>query len=169
MATKETILNAVDAWISQRPGLEFANYGDLANYRQEARRITRQRRDAEALLRSCRWRDGLTADMLREGFRAYSGRLTLQEPENGEALLRYCTGQYWPTEYRAAACAVLSSALWAYTRDCCMPAARRIGDEYGRDVYPAPGNPANLISAGDWLRLHFRREFGRRIADHWFN
>jgi hypothetical protein len=63
--------------------------------------------------------------------------------------LDYCTGQYWPTEYRRAACAVLASALWAYQRDNLKP---------DPDCRP-----------GDVLRAHFRKEFGRRIANRWFN
>jgi hypothetical protein len=89
----------------------------------------------------------------------------------------YCTGQYFPTEYRRAACAVLASALWEYTREHCSPR----GTERERHVQH--GSATNLpmstetqwklgakwMSPGDWLRAHFAREFGRGIASRWFN
>ena len=162
--TKTQILDALQAWINQRPGLEFGNYGDVANYRQESRRITRQKHDAEELLRSVRWRDGITAERLANAFRAYSGRLELTE-KDGEACLDYCTGQYWPTEYRAAACAVLASALWDYVRDECMPAPELVhNSETGETFHRYKG-----LRAGDWLRTYFRKEYGPRIAAHWFD
>jgi hypothetical protein len=61
----------------------------------------------------------------------------------------YCTGQYWPTEYRKAACAVLSQAIWNWTRTQCMP--------------------ADTAKPGDYLRASFKREFGRGMASRWFN
>ena len=165
--TRDQILGALDAWIRQRPGLEFGNYGNAASYREESRRITRQKHDAETLLRAVRWRESITADMLAAAFRdAFSGRLTLTE-KDGKARLDYCTGQYFPTEYRAAACAVLASALWNWTREYAMPAPRRIGDDHGRDCYL--WGTREYLYAGDWLRRHFRREFGPRLASRWFD
>src|SRR4051812_41010862 len=104
-------------WIRQRPGLDFGNYGDWSNYRSESRRITRQLRDARELLRAVELAGGMTAEQLMEGFRAFSGRLSIEKRADGKWALDYCTGQYWPTEYRAAACAVLAAALWNYRRD----------------------------------------------------
>ena len=83
----------------------------------------------------------------------------------GCARLDYCTGQYFPTEYRKAACAVLASALWNWQRDN-MPKADLIkanGDGPVCEVYPG------AVSAGDWLRASFRRQFGRSITNRWFN
>ena len=37
---KETIIACLRKFIAQRPGLEFANYGDVALYRAEMRSIT---------------------------------------------------------------------------------------------------------------------------------
>lgn len=61
------------------------------------------------------------------------------------AKLDYCTGQYWQTEYRRAACAVLASAIWSYWRDGLT----------GENI-------------GDRLRASARRTFGRGIASRWF-
>lgn len=71
----------------------------------------------------------------------------------GRVRLKYCTGQYWPTEYRAAACAVLASALWAYWRDCCPD------DEAAR----------RGLSPGSWVRCTARRELGAPLARRWFD
>lgn len=166
-ATKNDIIALLRAWINQRPGLDFANYGDASSYRAEIRGITRQRADALQLLRAVGLRDGITADDIREAFpRAFMGRLSLVEDDRG-ARLDYCTGQYFPTEYRAAACAVLASVLWAYMRGC-MP-------EPTYKHYGKAGDPMSTesrydgLTAGAWLRRHFRREFGRGIASRWFN
>lgn len=162
---KEQILAALRAWVNQRPGLEFANYGDVSNYRSELRSITRDRADALRLLRDIELRDSITAPMILEGFRAYSGRLQIKE-EDGKARLEYCTGQYWPTEYRKAVCAICSAVLWAWTREHCMPSKIVDGD---RDYYPHANGGRNKQSAGDWLRTHFSREYGRGFAARWFS
>lgn len=107
---RAAILEALRAWIMQRPGLDPRNY-DRAGYRSDSRAITQQKADALELLRAVETRKALTVETLREAFRAFSGRLSWDGKR-----LDYCTGQYWPTEYRAAACAVLRSALWDYWR-----------------------------------------------------
>lgn len=168
--TRESILNALAAWIKQRPGLEFGNYGDMKSYRAELRQIAKDRRDAETLLRAVALRPSITAKDLIAATRAYSGRLQIKpevrkvrEPidsielePSGRVIIDYCTGQYWPTEYRKAACAVLASALWEDTRV-------NIPTDSTRERLQ-PG-----VSAGDWIRNKFRREFGPSIAQRWFN
>jgi hypothetical protein len=159
---KQTIIALLRTWIRQRPGLKFENYGQIAPYRAELRQIAKDKRDAETLLRAVEWRDSITADDLIAAFpRAYSGRLSLEQ-RGGKWELEYCTGQYWPTEYRKAAAAVLSAALWDRARaDMPAPDAPTLrgnrGDTYGGE------------SAGDWIRNYFRREFGRSIQSRWFN
>ncbi|HEY4356011.1 MAG TPA: hypothetical protein VGN16_09710 [Acidobacteriaceae bacterium] len=78
----------------------------------------------------------------------------------GRGRLDYCTGQYWPTEYRRAACAVLASAIWYWWREECMPEPTTVDD--GNKRY-------DNLSAGDFLRRNARREFGRGIQSRWFN
>lgn len=155
---RDAILNALDAFIRQRPGLEPGNYithgGDMEGrraYRAESRAITRDLAHARALLRAVRWRRAsFTADDLKQAMGAYSGRLSVTTTRlpNGRwrAEVDYCTGQYFPTEYRRAVCAVLTRALWDYWR----------ADMTGENV-------------GERIRKQARALFGRAIADRWFN
>ena len=149
MDRKAQILTALEGFIRQRPGLEFGNYGDRKAYFSEMRRITKQRHDAERLIRAVAL-SSMPAEVLAGGFRAYCGRLTLTE-NDGSVALDYCTGQYFPTEYRAAVCAVCAAALWDWYRDDYVKAAK-------------PGE-----SPGDAIRRQFRREFGARFASRWFD
>jgi hypothetical protein len=189
--TKAQILALLDSLIRQRSGIEFGNYGDVKAFRSEQRSITRDLHDARTLLRAIEWRDGIGADELRAAFRAFSGRLTLADDAQGRARLDYCTGQYFPTEYRKAVAAVCAAALWDYYREHCMPApayqvngkhirdtldsARLLADAYFADtgaivaidaVYSFNGKP---VSAGEWLRRTFAKEFGRSIARRYFD
>lgn len=148
MNTKETYLAALHKFTSQRPGLEFGNYGSLPAYRSESRRITRQRHDFRLLAREVELAGGITAQNLVDAARsAYSGRLSFVE-KGDKVGVDYCAGQYFPAEYRAAACAVLAAALWDY---------------YRADLPPETENK------GDKLRAKFRRIFGASIASRWFN
>lgn len=218
---KQAIIDALSAFMNQRSGIEFGNYGNVKAFRAEQRSITKDLHQARALLDAVKWRDGITADdLVKAASGAFSGRLTIRELEwkqyapadcpgapcsvdcdhrqfRGFAV-DYCTGQYFPTEYRRAVCAVLASALWDYTREKAMPpvAGYRVeswsqpgkgrarhtvvanreaaelqladfgGSEYGSvtEVYGQ-----GRLSAGDWLRAHFRKEFGRHIAARWFS
>jgi hypothetical protein len=110
--TKTAILAALRAFVEKRPGLEFADYGDRAAYFADARKITRQRADALELLRHIELRDSITADdLIPNG----DGRLSINT--NGAAArVDYITGQYWPTEYRAAVAWHIRSVLWSYFR-----------------------------------------------------
>lgn len=160
--TKSALCAMLRAFINQRPGLDYANYGDPVSYRAEIRHITRQRADALQLLRAVELRDSITVDDMREAFpRAFSGRL-----EYRDGALHYTAGQYFPTEYRAAAAAVLASVLWAYMRaNMPAPVVKREtvdGHEYDHEYFDG-------LRAGPWLRRHFRQEFGRGIASRWFN
>jgi hypothetical protein len=98
-----SVLDALERWIVQKPGLEFANYGNQTAYRSEYASIQRDKKRALAALelaRACTPR----SECLSEAFRAFSGRL-----EWDGSRLTYTTGQYWPTEYRKAASSVLES------------------------------------------------------------
>lgn len=70
-------------------------------------------------------------------------RAAISHPQ--KVRIDYCTGQYFPTEFRPAASRVLSSVLWAYWRE----------------------NMAN--PDGDALRRTARRELSRAVARRYFN
>ena len=147
--SKPELIELLRVWINQRPGLEYGNYGERAPYFAEMRSITGQLHDARTLLAHVE-NSAMTAAELLDGFGAYSGRLQVSPTDKGYRL-DYCTGQYWPTEYRAAACAVLAAALWDYHRDDYAASAK------GKE------------SAGDAIRRNFKRVFGKRIQSQWFD
>ena len=168
---KSAIIAALHKFVAQRPGLEYCNYGDAAIYRSEMRSITADRHHAETLLTAVSWRDSITADdLIKAAEHAFSGRLSIKEID-GKVRLEYCTGQYFPTEYRKAVCAVLASALWDYAR-ANMPApsgkVKRVSG-VGAFRTESEHDSINGLSPGDWLRKHFRSEFGRSIGNRWFN
>jgi hypothetical protein len=147
---KQTILSALRRFINSRPGLDFANYGDVKSYRSELRRISNDRHAALTLLNYVE-HSSLTADQLKAGFRR---RLTWDGKD-----FQYTTGQYYPVEYRAAAARALADAIWQSQRDY-MPAH----DENGLYTFAA-----KKLSAGDYLRRKFRALFGRSIQSRFFN
>lgn len=145
---KEQVINALHKFINQRSGIDFRNYqsGDWKASREafngDYRPMLRDGKTARQLLRAVELRDSITAENIVAATRAYSGRLQIVE-KNGGVFVDYTTGQYFPTEYRKAACAVLAQCLWDYW---------------------APD-----YKTGDEIRTQARREFGRGIASRWFN
>ena len=157
MNRKQSLIDALHTFINQRPGLEFGNYGDVSAYRSEMRDITRALNEARTMLSAIAWRDSITADMLIDASkRAFSGRLSITE-NDGRVSIDYCTGQYWPTEYRRAVCSVLASLLWHYWREN-APADAGVFIPH-----------SNLHNVGDYIRKTARAEFGRGIASRYFN
>lgn len=138
LPSKDVILSMLTRFVNQRPALDFANYGDARAYRSESRAITGDLHDFNALAAACGWRSVDIAPHLD------GGRLTL-DGEGSAWTLDYCTGQYFPTEYRKAACRALASALWAYWRESAGDGAT------GHDI-----------------RRTARRELGARLARRYF-
>jgi hypothetical protein len=148
MDKKQQIIAALHAFINQRPGLEYGNYGEPVSYRAEVRAIGKDLTQARQLLRYVELRASITADdIIDASKRAYSGRLTITARDDGAIAIDYCTGQYFPTEYRKAACAVMAQAIRAWYRT----------------------NISDTAKPGDYLRASFKREFGRGMASRWFN
>jgi hypothetical protein len=170
---KTALLSTLEKFIRQRPGLEFCNYGDWSIYRSEMRSITKDRHHAETLLAFVRWSDSITAaDIVEASKRAFSGRLTITPSPDGETFdLDYCTGQYWPTEYRKAVCSVLASAIWDRIR-ADMPEPRgTMKEAIGSGPFRQEIEVDNIegMNPGDWIRSKCRKEFGRSIASRWFS
>ena len=148
--TKDELCRMLARFIGQRPGIDPRNYHDYANYRQESREVTRDAHDAYALLDAVAGRDSLTADAMRAVLMG-SGRLTLSE----DGRLDYCTGQYFPTEYRKAAARALASMLWAYWRD--------------GNCAPLDPTPEGRRIGGQSIRTAARLAFRRRSVLRYFN
>lgn len=64
---KQAILTALDAFVRQRAGLEFGNYGDVRSYRAEQRSITRDLHHYRELAAYVAMRESITADMPARG------------------------------------------------------------------------------------------------------
>jgi hypothetical protein len=149
---KTALIETLHDWITQRPGLEPANYmrgwDDTAGrsaYRSDARSITKDLHDARYLLDYIAIRDSISAERILDAARhSFSGRLSIT-PDGDGFKVDYCTGQYWPTEYRRATAAVLSSAIWGWLRE---------GLQKTDDA--------------DTIRKAARREFPASIARRWF-
>lgn len=139
---RQSILATLQSFINMRPNLEPRNYisswddhGGRAAYCADSRKITQHFKDACAMLRYVESRPSITGQDLQN---VLCNRLTYT-PGRG---LDYTTCQYWPIEYRAAACRALASAIWNDLRDD--------------------------ASDGDSIRKAARRALGRSIAGRWF-
>jgi hypothetical protein len=106
------------------------------------RPILKHGKQARNLLSFVSRRDISAEDLLSASQSAFSGRLSFVF-RGDSAAVDYTTGQYFPTEYRAAACSVLARAVWEYFRTGCNYSPEQI-------------------------RKAARREFGRAIASAWF-
>ena len=133
-------------FVSQRPGLDFANYGDISAYRSESREITADKHDFFELLALAQRRIYNFDSILEIELLNTSGRLTL---ENGN--LQYITGQYFCTEYRPAANRVLISLIW---------------NDY-RDEKNSDGS--NVYADGPAIRKAIKRNLSRRVSRLYFN
>jgi hypothetical protein len=141
MTTTQDYAVALHTFIGQRSGIDYRNYGGSREaYMADYRPMLQAGKDARAMLayvdRSRTITPEMWADALRGtrfDFDATTGRFD------------YTTGQYFVTEYRAAACRLLASLFFEWMRD-----------SEGR-------------TDRDKLRTFAKREFGRGIASRWFN
>ena len=118
--TKENILALVSAYIEARPGFDWRNYhgAPASCYRADYAKARRGLHDGRALLRACAL-SGVTAATLADAL-TDARRLTL----TADGRLEFTACQYWPVEYRAAACRALADALY---RHYMVDAADRAG------------------------------------------
>lgn len=113
-ASTSLALRAVIFFAAQNPGFEWGNYstGDykqsLKNYRADASPVSREWNKICGLL----WqtRHVMDADVEIAARAVYSGRLSVVQ-FGGSWRVDYCTGQYWPTEYRRAAFLTIERAI----------------------------------------------------------
>lgn len=134
---KTKMIDLLRAHINQSPDLDSRDYDSRDSLRSDYLCIARDGRDARLLLAFVALRDNIGAAELVAATRAFSGRLQFVT-RDGEPAIEYTTGQYWPTEYRAAACAVLASALWhsacADGHDTCEAVSKWARQELGRGI-----------------------------------
>lgn len=138
-----TTVEKLVKFVNQRPQLEFCNYGDIKAYRQESREITKDRSDFYELLQLAYRRIADLNAEITQYLQKSSGRLTINEKGN----LQYITGQYFPTEYRPAACRVLIDLIW---------------NSYRNEKH-ANGEP--VYKDGNEIRKAIRRNLSRRTAN----
>ena len=151
---KQSIIDTLNKWIQQRPGLEFGNYGDVSSYRAELRSIGKDLQHARAMVNYVAWHDSITAEMILSAA-DNGGRLSLTT-DGDKVTINYVTGQYLPTEYRRAVCSLMSSVIWAWLREN-APVDAGTHDKF-----------SNLQNVGDYIRKAARRELGASIARRWF-
>jgi hypothetical protein len=143
---KQSIIDALYTFAHKRPQLEFNNYGDRQSYMRESRAITKDLHHARNLLRALELSQSITAeDIVRASEHAFSGRLSINVTDDGLVSIDYCTGQYFPTEYRKAVAAICASALWTFYRNECG------------------------YATGERIRQAAQRNLGRAIVRHYFN
>lgn len=145
MNTTKTTVEKLQKFVSQRAGLDYANYGDLRSFRAEQREITKDLHDFRELLSLAFVRMDNLNERLTEYLEKSSGRLTLKDGK-----LEYCTGQYFPVEYRPAANRVLANLIFADYRD-----------EKDKD-----GN--NYYKDGEAIRKAIKRNVSRRVFRNYF-
>ena len=152
--TTDIIFDALERFIKSRSRMDWRDYGgNVTAYRAEQRSITKDRREALAALTEARALPP-RYDVLVAAFpAAFSGRL-----EWDGAKLDYCTGQYYPTEYRKAARAVLER----YIHQSRVIAAAEQPRQY---VYNsiADVKRANKEAGGCWFDRSSMRFFKSRI------
>jgi hypothetical protein len=132
---KEKMLDALSVFIRQRPGLEFGNYGDRKAYSAELREITKTRHQAFELLAFVS-RSSITSEDIKQNAK--------HRLEWMDGAWDYTTCQYFPVEYRRAACSMLSATAWDYFREQC-----------GCDTR-------------EKIQQAARRNFSRAVANRWF-
>lgn len=132
------VLEALQTFVNQRPGFDPRNYGSAAGYREDYAPVLKDKAAFREMARYC---ELFSVDLEKYAKENTTGRLTY-DAEKGR--FDYCTGQYFPVEFRAAACRFIAGAIWDYWRAC----------DYDN---------------GDKLRKKARKEFSRRTASRFFN
>jgi len=139
-------LDALRAFIASRSGISARDYSDRQSFMSDYRRILRDGRDARVMLRYLE----LAARNAAEAGRP----MLLPQGVNRLAWRDRCwdftPGQYYPTEYRAAACRWLAAAIEAHWDIPC-----RAGDNFN-------------LGRRDAILRTARNAFGRAIAERWF-
>lgn len=103
-------IDLLDSFVSQRPNLSFSDYGDRSAYRSDYADILKGLHvfnELKGILTQCFERDEIEEALILK-LNKENNRLFFDFETGG---LEYITGQYFPTEYRSAACSALYSTL----------------------------------------------------------
>lgn len=151
---------------AQNPGLEFGNYGEWGAYNSERQSITRDWKNFVKALQAASDAGVTDKDVIEVAPRAFSGRLEWKQAHrsidaNGSTFPKdshwdYCTGQYFPTEYRKAATVVLEYATREHLRS--MPKVSRPTIETIAQL-----KELNRMNGGCWFGKGEMAFFGTRI------
>lgn len=137
-------MSALSAFVAQRSGISFADYGNRDSFRGDYRPIIQQGKDYRkmaAFVSGCTISDH---DFVKASDQVFSGRLQFDKRlDNGEYSVDYCIGQYFPTEYRLASCWLISRVIRNYWQECGYS-------------YPE-------------IKAKAKQVFGRGIASRYFN
>jgi hypothetical protein len=136
----ETILDAMEAWIKQRPRLNHLDYDSLRAYRAEVREIGNQRKRALRKLAEVRRSVNHDEALLLDAYSAYAG-------------------QYYPTQYRTAALVVLEE----YERSLARKWVKENPRPPMRYANIADVKQANKAIGGSWFAPSTMQFFGTRI------
>lgn len=150
-------LYALVEYSAQGPGLDtrcyFSEWRDESGrkaYRDESRNIGKDWKRLKQLLQEASAVGVEDRHILAAAQSAYSGRYEWTGDK-----WTYCTGQYWPTEYRAGACAVLAQAIRERRREV-PPETRPVATV-------AELKRLNRENGGCWFDQDTMRFFGTRI------
>lgn len=180
------IFDVLEKWIKLRPKLDKADYGcapghtrargDWRNawraYNQELNGIRADGKRARLALAEARSLTPAKPELLLDAFRAFSGRLQWKpypacdiKRDNGHeesGYLEYCTGQYFPTEYRKAAAAVLESYIADWRQWYAREHPREFVYHTIEDVIRANKSIGNHWFDPDTMRF-FRTRLGQEL------
>lgn len=142
---------------ARNSGIEWRNYfsdardlDGMLNYRRECRQIARDWQEFNRVLREANLDGVKDVDVINAAPRAFSGRLSWNQDH-----WDYCTGQYYCTEYRRAAIAVLDQAIRTVRQ------ARPPRHEQVRTISDL--KDLNARNGGCWFSRDSVRFFGTRI------
>lgn len=142
------MLTSLRKFTRSRPGLDYRNYvtsnrdsEGCKAYMRESREITQLLHHARTLINAVEFRRcEIGAEQIVNAARtAFSGRLSYN---NDRKAWDYCTGSYYPVEYRKAVCAVMTMCLIQH---------------WFREGFSVPQMHSKAVC-----------EFGKQIAGRWF-
>lgn len=144
--TAESIVNAIEKLIKQRPGLDPSNYSSVASYQRDANELASLKRKGLQLLYAAKYYGATAEDFLKTKherivFRPQSfvDVPNSNQESNKEIALHYIAGQYYPMEYRRAALEWVASAMNKVIERLPQEKQKEVKDEVkhilGRNLY----------------------------------